>query len=87
MDENYNYRNDISVKENIASAKECQAVCNNVGNCNFFTYNQTDKYCALKSNVTKSVYVGAISGPRTCPGNFTPYLLSLIQLIEKNMIT
>ena len=49
------------------SASECQTLCNETPECNFFTYN--GGHCFLKwSNSGRKQYSGAISGPKQCSG-------------------
>ena len=63
--------NDIqSAIEGIASAADCQKLCNNNVDCNYFTYGSTvhSGNCWLKSEKATilSSYPGLISGPKIC---------------------
>jgi hypothetical protein len=50
----------------IGSATHCQFECQKYEGCQFFSYNNTNGYCALYSASTTYVFASQTSGPKFC---------------------
>ena len=51
----------------VESAQDCQAICKQVPNCNFFAYDKQNKICTFKPTHADQPNPTFISGPKACP--------------------
>ena len=63
------------------SPEECQQLCQEVQECNFFTYTPTDQACYLKTSSSgKRKHTYATSGPRICQKGY--YIKTFVYYYE-----
>ena len=63
--------NDLGFTPNIASAEDCQKLCQSNNACKYFTYDGRDKNCYVKHSASiPTTTPGVVSGPRVCQNCF-----------------
>ena len=66
------------------SAEDCQKLCQEVDECNYFTWRKNTRYCWIKdkkTNKAKEIY-GTVSGPKFC--NYEGTLQSDVKTQSQN---